>query len=83
MVFLDLEWSDLVSANYIVEQLHMRQISYVESEFIMPAVIYIGGNLRHPFRIYANDFGNVCVLVCEIPIMSVGVYSVLNTVAAP
>jgi uncharacterized protein len=69
-----------ISANYIIEQLHMRQISYVESEFIMPAVIYIGGNLRHPFRIYANDFGNVCVLVCEIPVMSVGIYSVLNTV---
>ena len=69
-----------ISANYIIEQLHMHQISYVESEFIMPAVIYIGGNLRHPFRIYANDVGNVCVLVCEIPIMSVGVYSVLNTV---
>ena len=30
-----------ISANYIVEQLHMRQISYVESEFITPAVKYI------------------------------------------
>jgi hypothetical protein len=29
-----------ISANYIIEQLHMRQISYVESEFIMRAVIY-------------------------------------------
>ncbi|MGC2575450.1 MAG: PAC2 family protein, partial [Candidatus Nitrosopolaris sp.] len=38
-----------ISANYIVEQMHMRQISYVESEFIMPAVIYIDGNLRHPY----------------------------------
>jgi len=69
-----------ISANYIIEQMYMRQISYVESEFIMPAVIYIGGNLRHPFRIYVNDVGNVCVLVCEIPVMSVGIYSVLNTV---
>jgi len=39
-----------ISANYIVEQMHMRQISYVESEFIMPTVIYIGGNLRHSLR---------------------------------
>jgi len=54
-----------ISANYIVEQMHMRQISYVEYEFIMPAVINIGGNLRHPFRIYEDDVGNVCVLVCE------------------
>ena len=69
-----------IGANYIVEQMHMRQISYVESEFIMPTVIYIGGNLRHSFRIYANDVGNVCVLVCEIPVKSVGIYSVLNIV---
>ena len=69
-----------IGANYIVEQMHMRQISYVESEFIMPTVIYIGGNLRHSFRIYANDVGNVCVLVCEILVKSVGIYSVLNIV---
>lgn len=29
---------------YIIEQLQMHQISYVDSEFILPAVIYIGGN---------------------------------------
>ncbi|MGA9152148.1 MAG: PAC2 family protein [Candidatus Nitrosopolaris sp.] len=54
-----------ISTNYIVEQLHMHQISYVESEFIMPALIYTGGNLRYPFRIYANDFGNVYVIQIE------------------
>ena len=69
-----------ICTNYIIEQLHMHQISYVDSEFILPAVIYIGGNLRHPFRIYANDIGNVCVMVCDVPIISIGVYSVLNTV---
>jgi len=56
-----------ISANYIVEQMHMRQISYVESEFIMPVVIYIGGKLRHPFRIYANDVGNVAFLYARYP----------------
>jgi uncharacterized protein len=69
-----------ICTNYIIEHLQMHQISYVDSEFILPAVIYIGGNLRHPFRIYANDVGNVCVMVCEVPIINLGIYSVLNTV---
>lgn len=52
-----------MSANYIIEQQKMHQIAYVDSDFITPGVIFIGGRLRHPFRIYANEEGTVCVLV--------------------
>ena len=58
----------------------MHQIACVESEYISPGVIYIDGKLRHPFRLYANAEGNVCVIVCEAPIMINGIHSVLNTV---
>jgi uncharacterized protein len=58
----------------------MNQIACVESEFIVPGVIYAEGKLRHPFRLYSNEEGNVCVLVCEAPIIIQGMYSVLNTV---
>jgi uncharacterized protein len=30
-----------ISANYIIEQLHMHQIAYADSEYIMPSVMYI------------------------------------------
>jgi predicted ATP-grasp superfamily ATP-dependent carboligase len=43
-------------------------------------VIYVVGKLRHPFRLYANEKGTVCVLVCESPIMIQGIHSVLDTV---
>ena len=69
-----------ISANYIIEQLNMHQIAYVDSDSIMPSVIYIGGKLRHPFRLYGNDDGNICVLVCDVPMLSTGVHSVLNMV---
>ncbi len=36
--------------------------------------------MRHPFRLYANDDGDDCVLVCEAPIMKADVNSVLNSV---
>mgnify|MGYP001104801872 CR=1 FL=1 len=69
-----------ISTSYIINKLHMNQIACVESEFIVPGVIYAEGKLRHPFRLYSNEEGNVCVLVCEAPIIIQGMYSVLNTV---
>jgi hypothetical protein len=36
--------------------------------------------MRHPFHIYVNNNGNVCVMVCEVPIFNLGAHSVLNTV---
>jgi uncharacterized protein len=69
-----------ISTSYIINKLHMNQIACVESEFIVPGVIYAEGKLRHPFRLYSNERGNVCVLVCEAPVMIQGIYSVLDTV---
>jgi uncharacterized protein len=69
-----------MSASYIIEQQKMHQIAYVDSDFIMPGVMYIGGRLRHPFRIYSNDKGDVCVIVCDAPIVLAGIRQILNTV---
>ena len=69
-----------ISTSYIIDKLHMNQIACVESEFIVPGVIYAQGKLRHPFRLYSNETGDVCVLVCEAPIIIQGMYSVLDTV---
>jgi uncharacterized protein len=69
-----------ISVSYIIEQQKMHQIGYVDSDFIVPGVIYIGGKLRHPFRIYANDEGTACVLVCDAPVILYGIRSVLNAV---
>ena len=68
-----------ISTSYIINKLHMNQIACVESEFIVPGVIYTEGKLRHPFRLYSNKEGNICVVVCEAPIMVEGMYSVLDT----
>ncbi len=51
-----------ISTSYVIEKLHMHQIACVESDYIVPGVIYVGGKLRHPFRLYANREGTVCVL---------------------
>jgi uncharacterized protein len=69
-----------MSASYIIEQQKMHQIAYVESDFIMPGVMYIGGRLRHPFRIYSNNNGDACVIVCDAPIVLAGIRQMLNAV---
>jgi uncharacterized protein len=69
-----------ISINQIIENLAMHQIASVESQHIMPAAIFIGKRFRHPFRIYANDSGTVCALVCEVPVTSEGTFSVINTI---
>jgi uncharacterized protein len=46
----------------------------------MPGVIYVGGKLRHPFRLYTNNEGTICVLVCETPILVQGIHRVLDAV---
>jgi uncharacterized protein len=69
-----------ISTSYIIDKLEMYQIAFVESHYISPGVIFIDGKLRHPFRLYANEQGNVCVLVCEAPIMMDGTHFVLDAV---
>jgi predicted ATP-grasp superfamily ATP-dependent carboligase len=70
-----------VTINHIIEQLNMHQIAYIESQYVMPAAIFIGKRFRHAFRIYASDSGKLCVLICEVPVIARGTYSIINTIA--
>lgn len=69
-----------ICANYIIEKKSLHQIAFVDSEYIIPAAIYIGGKLRHPFRIYADGKRALCVIVCEAPLRPEGVYSIMELV---
>jgi uncharacterized protein len=69
-----------ICANYIIEKKSMHQIAFVDSEYIIPAAIYIGGKLRHPFRIYADDKRALCIIVCEAPLRPEGIHSVMELV---
>ena len=69
-----------ICANYIIEKKTMHQIAFVDSEYIIPAAIYIGGKLRHPFRIYADGKRALCVIVCEAPLRPEGIHSIMELV---
>lgn len=42
--------------------------------------MYVGGMLRHPFRIYADNSNSLYVMVCEAPIMPEGIHSIMDLV---
>lgn len=71
-----------ICANYIIEKKNMHQIAFVDSEYIIPSAIYIGGRLRHPFRIYADDEKTLYVLVCEAPLRQDGVHSIMGLIVS-
>lgn len=71
-----------MSANFIIEREDMHQIAFVDSEFIIPCVTYIGDRLRHPFRIYTDERGVIYVIVCEAPLMPEGIHNIMDIVAS-
>ncbi len=44
-----------------------------------PAVVFMDGKLRHPFRICSDEDGKLCVVMSEIPLRSDGVYPIAST----
>ncbi len=66
----------LTSVGYVIEHLGLHQIAHLTSHHIPPAVVFIGGKIRHPFRIYKDGAGKVVVVVCEVPIDRSGLYEI-------
>jgi uncharacterized protein len=78
--FLDSGMIGSVTLNHIIEQLQMHQIASIESEYIMPAAIFVGKKFRHAIRIYSDDSGKLCALICEVPVIAKGTYSIVNAI---
>jgi uncharacterized protein len=65
-----------IACNHLIEQLQLHQIAFVHSKYITPGVIWVGGKLRHPFRIYSNKDSSICLLICDVPVIVEGIDSI-------
>jgi uncharacterized protein len=65
-----------VTAGYMIEKLNLHEIAHVRSQHIPPVAVFVGGKLRHPFRIYSDAPGKIVVVVSEMPIDMEGLYEV-------
>jgi uncharacterized protein len=65
-----------IAVSHIIEKLGLKQIAHVRSKYIPPAVVFFNGKLKHPFRIYSDEKGELCVVVCELPLRSDGAFQI-------
>jgi uncharacterized protein len=66
----------IIATSYIISQLGMHQVAHLKSKLIPPVAVFVGGKLRHPFRIYSGLEGKLMVIQCEIPIKEENLYDV-------
>ena len=69
----------IISASYLIEQLGLHQVAHVNSQHIPPVAVFVGGKLRHPFRVCADKNGKLIVIICEVPIGTTGLYEIGGT----
>jgi len=68
-----------LSVGYVIDKLKMEEIGYLRSRHLPPSTVFMQGRLRHPFRVYSNDDGTVCAVICEIT-LPVGLHDIVNTI---
>jgi len=65
-----------IAIDHMINELDMKEIGFLRSKHLPPSTVFMQGRLRHPFRIYSNNDGSVCAIICEIIISKDGIYNI-------
>ena len=68
-----------LSVGHMIDKLKMKEIAYLRSKHLPPSTVFMQGRLRHPFRLYSNNDGTICAIICEITLPS-GLHDIVNTI---
>ena len=68
-----------LSVGHIIDKLKMEEIGYLRSRHLPPSTVFIQGRLRHPFRLYSNNDGTLCAIICEIT-LPFGLHDIVSTI---
>jgi len=63
----------------MIDKLKMKEIAYLRSKHLPPSTVFMQGRLRHPFRLYSNNDGTICAIICEIT-LPFGLHDIVNTI---
>lgn len=69
-----------LSVGHIIDKLGMEEIGYLRSKHLPPSTVFMQGRLRHPFRLYSNNDGTICVIICEITLRLEGLHDIISTI---
>ena len=64
----------------MIDKLKMEEIAYLRSRHLPPSTVFMQGRLRHPFRLYSNNDGTICAIICEITLRAEGLYDVVSAI---
>ena len=64
----------------MIDKLKMKEIAYLRSKHLPPSTVFMQGRLRHPFRLYSNNDGTICAIICEITLQMEGLYDIISTI---
>jgi uncharacterized protein len=65
-----------IAIDHMINELDMKEVGFLRSKHLPPSTVFMQGRLRHPFRIYSNNDGSVCAIICEIVISKDGIYNI-------
>ena len=65
-----------IAIDHMINQLDMKEVGFLRSKHLPPSTVFMQGRLRHPFRIYSNNDGSICAIICEIIISKDGIYNI-------
>ena len=68
-----------LAVGYMIDKLKMEEIAYLRSRHLPPSTVFMQGRLRHPFRLYSNNDGTVCAIICEIT-LPFGLHDIVSTI---
>jgi len=63
----------------MIDTLKMKEIAYLRSKHLPPSTVFMQGRLRHPFRLYSNNDGTICEVICEIT-LPCGLNDIVNKI---
>ena len=65
-----------IAIDHMINELDMKEVGFLRSKHLPPSTVFMQGRLRHPFRIYSNNNGSICAIICEIIISKEGIYNI-------
>lgn len=65
-----------IALDYLISNLKMHQVAFVRSRLVPPVAVFIGGKLRHPFRIYVDKVRKRCCTICEVALTGNALYPI-------
>ena len=68
----------LIATSYIISELNLEEIAYMDSDLLPPVVVLHGGLPQAPLRIYGNQ--NIIAVISELAVPAPAIYNIIRKI---